>query len=118
MKKLFSIAAVLLLTAAPIGAKAENAWEPTYSHGSSTSLAQSVETSCPYGTKEYTRTFLFGLIKGRTMCLTDYEAESLSQQRVQNFQQNLQNIQQNIDNSRPRSCYTNMAGRTAYANCY
>ncbi len=62
---------------------------------------------CPSGTREYRKTALFGLIKGKTMCLSDYQAESLNQQRIQN-----------LNNSRPRNCTTNFIGSTGYTNCY
>ena len=37
------------------------------------------ENSCPPGKRQYTKTHLFGLIKGAKLCLTDYEVESLRQ---------------------------------------
>ena len=67
--------------------------------------------SCPSGTREYQKSALFGLIKGKTMCLSDYEAESLRSQQRQNFQNNM-------NQNRQRNCTTNFIGSTAYTNCY
>ena len=55
---------------------------------------------CPPGTRQHQKTALFDLIKGRTLCLSDYEAESLRAQQQRD-------IQNNIRNSKPRfvNCY-------------
>ena len=74
--------------------------------------------SCQPGKSLYQKRWLFGLIKGGTMCLTDFEAESLKAQR----RQSLQNSLNNMNNNKPTSCYgtANTIGSTTYtqANCY
>ena len=45
--------------------------------------------NCPSGTREYQKSALFGLVKGKTMCLSDYEAESLRAQRARDIQRTL-----------------------------
>jgi hypothetical protein len=75
-------------------------------------------SSCQPGKSLYQKRWLFGLIKGGTMCLTDFEAESLKAQR----RQSLQNSINNMNNNKPTSCYgtANTIGSTTYAqaNCY
>ena len=75
--------------------------------------------NCPSGTSEYQKSALFGLVKGKTMCLSDYEAESLNAQRARDIQQNL-----NESFSSPRNCSgtINSWGNSGYATynttCY
>ena len=68
---------------------------------------------CPPGKRQHQKTALFGLIKGRTLCLSDYEAESLRAQQQQN-------IQNNIRNSQPRfiNCTSNIYGKYVSTSCY
>ena len=50
----------------------KNARSKQYEANNATQLS-----SCPPGKRQYTKTHLFGLIKGAKLCLTDYEVESL-----------------------------------------
>ena len=115
MKLPLAVATALVLAAAPIGAKAQDSQGTSVDFDySGTILSQINQSNCPEGTSEYQHTALFGLIKGRKMCLTDYEAESLRVQRNQALQQSLQNI----NNNRPRYCYGNRFGNIVYTSCY
>ena len=71
------------------------------------------DNACPPGKRQYQKTALFGLIKGRTLCLSDYEAESLRTQQQQN-------IKNNIRNSQPRfiNCTSNIYGKYVSTSCY
>ena len=68
---------------------------------------------CPPGTRQHQKTALFGLIKGRTLCLSDYEAESLRAQQQRD-------IQNNTRNSQPRfvNCTSNIYGNFVSTSCY
>jgi len=79
--------------------------------------------TCQPGKSLYQKKWLFGLIKGGTMCLTDFEAESLKAQGRQSLQNSLNNLGNSLkSNNKPISCYgtANTIGSTTYAqtNCY
>ena len=83
--------------------------------------------SCPPGKRQYQKTVLFGLIKGQKLCLSDYEAESLSSQQRRDVQSTLNNIetQRKLDNIeansfRPNLVTCNSSGFGSYVsvNCY
>jgi len=115
--KLFATLAAAALVAAP--AQAQHIWDSSqFSYGGSAPIAQAEPSECPYGTSPHQRKALFGLIKGRTMCLTDYEAENLRQQRFQAWQQLHQQNMQNINQNRSRICSTRLVGNYAYSSCY
>jgi hypothetical protein len=48
---------------------------------------------CPPGTRVYRKTALFGLIKGKEICLSDYEAESLNARQIESLQENIRNME-------------------------
>jgi len=83
--------------------------------------------NCPPGKRQYQKTVLFGLIKGQKLCLSDYEAESLSSQQRRDVQSTLNNIetQRKLDNIeansfRPNLVTCNSSGFGSYVSvtCY
>ena len=74
---------------------------------------------CPPGTRQYQKTALFGLVKGRKLCLSDYEAESLRQAQVQNAITNMNhNLNQNLNRNRIINCTSSSYGSYMSTTCY
>ncbi len=82
---------------------------------------------CPPGKNQYRKTALFGLIKGRKICLSDYELESLRAQQRRDLQNTLNNIetQRKLDNIeansfRPKfvTCNSSRFGSYMSVTCY
>ena len=84
-------------------------------------MNESNRGECPPGKRRYRKTALFGLIKGKILCLSDYEAESLQAQQLQ-YLQNMQNNlkMQETQNYRPKfvNCSSNTYGNYVSTSCY
>ena len=95
-------------------------------------------SSCPPGKRQYTKTHLFGLIKGAKLCLTDYEVESLRQgerdRAVKSFTDSMNKLNESMQPQQqviiqqpllqpvqpPRviNCYSNTYGHYTSTSCY
>ena len=80
---------------------------------------EAMNHSCPPGKRQYQKIALLGLVKGKKLCLSDYEAESLRQAQVQNAITNMnQGINQNINRNRIINCTSNTYGGYMSTTCY